>query len=274
MPRMRVLSGDPAEIVPHAAQHGLDLGRGQLREREAEVAARALRGAGERSDPAPEPAAEPGGEVERQRASQREENRHDRRLCAVAPRRRSGDFPGFGQGDHGGLDSPAGAPPPPATSQDPMRRTIVMIGGCRIEHHRNCGFQSMSKASFVPLPDRGILAVSGPDRRPFLQGLVSNDVEKLAPRRAVYAAFLTAQGKYLHDFIMVEEGEAIWLDAEAARLPDLKRRLSMYRLRAKVELAERPELAVAAMFGEGALAALDLPDEAGAVRQEKGGVVL
>src|SRR5215207_7060611 len=132
----------------------------------------------------------------------------------------------------------------------------------------------MSKASFVLLPDRGILAVSGPDRRPFLQGLVSNDVEKLASGRAVYAALLTAQGKYLHDFIMVEEGEAIWLDAEAARLADLKRRLSMYRLRAKVELAERPDLAVAAVFGEGALGVLDLPDEAGGVRRIEGGVVL
>ena len=124
----------------------------------------------------------------------------------------------------------------------------------------------MSIASFTLLPERGILAVSGPDRRSFLQGLVSNDVEKLAAGRAVYAALLTPQGKYLHDFIMVEQGEAIWLDAEAARLADLRRRLSMYRLRAKVEIAERPELGVAAVFGDGALPALGLPDEPGAVR--------
>ena len=71
------------------------------------------------------------------------------------------------------------------------------------------------------------------------------------PTARVYAALLTAQGKYLHDFIMVEAGEAIWLDAEAARLADLKRRLSMYRLRAKVAIDERPELAVAAVFGDG-----------------------
>ena len=81
-----------------------------------------------------------------------------------------------------------------------------------------------------------------PDRASFLQGLVSNDVDKIGGERAVYAALLTAQGKYLHDFIMVEVGEAIWLDAEAARLADLKRRLSMYRLRAKVAIDERPDL--------------------------------
>src|SRR5881396_1071858 len=116
----------------------------------------------------------------------------------------------------------------------------------------------MAQGNFAILEDRGILAVSGPDRRLFLQGLVSNDVEKLAANRAVYAALLTAQGKYLHDFIMVEVAEAIWLDAEAARLGDLRRRLSLYRLRAKVEIAERPELAVAALFGAGAPAALGL----------------
>src|SRR3954468_21900916 len=116
----------------------------------------------------------------------------------------------------------------------------------------------MSIASFIQLPERGILAVSGPDRRSFLQGLVSNDVEKLAAGRAGHSALLTPQGKYLHDFIMVEQGETIWLDAEAARLADLRRRLSMYRLRAKVEIAERPELGVAGIFGAGAPAAVGL----------------
>jgi tRNA-modifying protein YgfZ len=132
----------------------------------------------------------------------------------------------------------------------------------------------MAQGSFVILDDRGILAVSGPDRRPFLQGLVSNDVEKLSRDHAAYAALLTPQGKYLHDFILIEEGEAIWLDAEAARLGDLRRRLAIYRLRAKVEIAERPELAVAAVFGAGALAALGLAEEPGAARPLESGIAL
>jgi hypothetical protein len=130
----------------------------------------------------------------------------------------------------------------------------------------------MADASFVLLDDRGILAVSGPDRRPFLQGLVSNDVDKVGPTAARYAALLTAQGKYLHDFVMVEAGESIWLDAEAARLGDLKRRLSIYRLRAKVSLDARPDLCVAAVFGAGAPAAFGLPSEPGAARIFASGV--
>jgi folate-binding protein YgfZ len=130
----------------------------------------------------------------------------------------------------------------------------------------------MADASFALLDDRGILAVSGPDRRPFLQGLVSNDVDKVCPTASRYAALLTAQGKYLHDFIMVEAGESIWLDAEAARLGDLKRRLSMYRLRARVSLDERSDLAVAAIFGPGEAAILGLPSEPGAARPLGSGV--
>jgi folate-binding protein YgfZ len=130
----------------------------------------------------------------------------------------------------------------------------------------------MPEASFALLEDRGILAVSGADCRIFLQGLVSNDVDKVGPARASYAALLTAQGKYLHDFMMIESGGEIWLEAEARRLSDLKHRLSIYRLRAKAALDERPELAVAVVFSEGAHAAMGLSEEPGAARPFASGV--
>jgi folate-binding protein YgfZ len=128
---------------------------------------------------------------------------------------------------------------------------------------------SMSVGRFVVLEDRGVLAVGGPDRAGFLQGLVSNDTARISNERAIYAALLTAQGKYLHDFMLVEADEAIWLDGEAARLADLKRRLSMYRLRSKVTLAERPDLAVAGLFGG---TALGRPAEPGAARRLGDGI--
>jgi folate-binding protein YgfZ len=130
----------------------------------------------------------------------------------------------------------------------------------------------MANASFVLLPDRGVLAVSGPDRRLFLQGLVSNDVDKVGRTAARYAALLTAQGKYLHDFMMIEVGESLWLDAEASRLADLRHRLSIYRLRARVTLDEQSEFSVAAVLGQGATA-FDLPESPGAARAFGRGVV-
>ena len=131
----------------------------------------------------------------------------------------------------------------------------------------------MADARFVLLDDRGVLAVGGRDRRAFLQGLVSNDVDKVGAEQARYAALLTAQGKYLHDFTMAELSETILLDAEAHRLPDLKRRLSIYRLRAKAVLDERPDLAVAAVFGDGAASVFGLSSEPGTARAFASGIV-
>ena len=107
--------------------------------------------------------------------------------------------------------------------------------------------------SYAILDDRGVLAVAGAEARDFLQGLISNDVAKAGPGRAVYAALLTPQGKFLHDFFLVEHGEHLLLDCEAARLDDLLRRLTLYRLRAKVTLEDfSAEYLVAALMGENA----------------------
>ena len=80
---------------------------------------------------------------------------------------------------------------------------------------------------------RRIIRVGGADRVDFLQGLVTNDVT----RAPVWAALLTAQGKYLADFLIVPQGDALLLDVDARLADDLMRRLSMYKLRAAVELA-------------------------------------
>src|SRR5215469_13158539 len=119
--------------------------------------------------------------------------------------------------------------------------------------------------AYAQLVDRGVLEITGNDRRAFLQGLVSNDVSKVGASRAVYAALLTAQGKYLHDFFITELGDAFFLDVEASRLADLKRRLLLYRLRASVDVIDASErFAVSVLFGERALTGLGLPSDPGA----------
>lgn len=90
--------------------------------------------------------------------------------------------------------------------------------------------------------DRAVIRVTGPDRREFLQGLVTNDLRRLS-QGPVYAALLSPQGKYLSDFLLVAESDAILIDVKADLADALLRRLSMYRLRAKVAL-ERTALHV------------------------------
>ncbi len=91
------------------------------------------------------------------------------------------------------------------------------------------------------LPDRGVVAVQGPDRMAFLQGLVSNDVEQAAPGRAVWAALLTPQGKWLADFFILADGERLLLDLERAQAAMVMQKLSRFRLRSKVTLADLSE---------------------------------
>lgn len=118
----------------------------------------------------------------------------------------------------------------------------------------------MMATGYVPLDDRGVLALGGAEAQDFLQGIVSNDLRLLAADRAIYAALLTPQGKYLFDFIVFRHEDEIWLDVEAARGRELMQRLMMYRLRAKVTIEDRSE----------ALKVLALVDARPAPRQERG----
>lgn len=102
------------------------------------------------------------------------------------------------------------------------------------------------------LSDRSIIAVGGPEARTFLQGLITNDITKLAPEAPLYAALLTPQGKVLFDFLLYEQDGAILLDCARATAEALAKRLSMYKLRAKVEIAGRGDLAVIASWNSDA----------------------
>jgi folate-binding protein YgfZ len=89
-------------------------------------------------------------------------------------------------------------------------------------------------------------------------------VTKVAAERAIYAALLTPQGKFLHDFFIAAIGETLYLDCESARRGDLQRRLSIYKLRAKVALRDASnDWAVALLFGGDALQAIGLGNEPG-----------
>ena len=87
------------------------------------------------------------------------------------------------------------------------------------------------------MPDiaRRIVNLSGKDCLTFLQGLVSNDVLPLAQADGVvWAALLTAQGKYLADFMVVRCNGQLLLDLPQSQADSTLQRFSMYRLRADV----------------------------------------
>jgi len=95
------------------------------------------------------------------------------------------------------------------------------------------------------LQSRALIAVGGDDWRSFLQSLVTQDVESLAPGEARFGALLTPQGRLLYDLFIVGREDGCWLDCAADKRAALLQRLTIYKLRAKVALAadETPVLA-------------------------------
>ena len=124
------------------------------------------------------------------------------------------------------------------------------------------------------LPERGVIEVGGPEASAFLQGLVTNDVDKAGPAHVIYAALLTPQGKYLFDFFVLRHGDTYLLDCEAARLAELSKRLNFYKLRAKVTIRDAsPDFRVGAAIGPAGLEALGLPSIAGSAKMLNDAIV-
>jgi tRNA-modifying protein YgfZ len=131
----------------------------------------------------------------------------------------------------------------------------------------------MGTLTGILLDGRGVLALGGAEARALLQGLITNDIQKVSAARAIYAALLTPQGKFLHDFLIAETAGTLLFDCEGPRRADLLRRLMMYRLRAKVDIRDATEdWAVAALIGEGAGSKLGLGPEAGSAMAHEGGI--
>ncbi len=87
------------------------------------------------------------------------------------------------------------------------------------------------------MSDRTVLSITGPDRVAFMQGLVTNDVERAADG-IIYTALLTPQGKYIADFFVIGQDDRLLIDVATSHAPTLAQRLAMYRLRAAVDIAE------------------------------------
>jgi folate-binding protein YgfZ len=106
----------------------------------------------------------------------------------------------------------------------------------------------MSHCQATRLSDRGVLRVSGADARKFLQGVITNNLDKAEEGAAVHTGLLSPQGKILFDFFVVPHGGDILIEAAKDTLAELTKRLGFYRLRAQVEIAEASEYDVAAVW--------------------------
>ena len=98
------------------------------------------------------------------------------------------------------------------------------------------------------LPDRAVMTIAGEEATSFLQGVVTCNIETLEPGEARLGGLLTPQGKIRFDFLIWRSGDGFRLDCPADQAPALAKRLTLYRLRAKVTIAVDPTLGIAASW--------------------------
>ncbi|MDE0993851.1 MAG: folate-binding protein [Rhodospirillales bacterium] len=130
----------------------------------------------------------------------------------------------------------------------------------------------MPPIAYTHLTNRGIISVTGSDSRDFLQGIISNDITLVSPNKTIYAALLTPQGKYLFDFFISQSGEKLLIECEKDRVPDLMKRLRIYKLRANADLVDETETySIFAIWGDDAAQATGLHNERGLAHEILGG---
>lgn len=126
----------------------------------------------------------------------------------------------------------------------------------------------MTDASIALLPDRGVIGVRGDDAAHLLDSLITNALAKLDGQPAIHAGLLSPKGKILFDFFVLRHTDGYLLETARTDIDGLMKRLSLYRLRAKVEFRDLSEnYAVAAVWGGTA----DLPTGAVAYPDPRGG---
>ena len=94
----------------------------------------------------------------------------------------------------------------------------------------------MTHAKTALLADRGVVRVAGADAEKLLQGIITSDMELLAKQPALHTALLTPQGKILFEFFVARDGDGFVLETAKDQAAGLARRLTMYKLRAKVDI--------------------------------------
>ena len=113
-------------------------------------------------------------------------------------------------------------------------------------------------AGLLDRSSRGRVQLSGADRRSYLQGLLTNDIEALSPGRGCYAVLLTAQGRMVSDMRVSELGDRILVDLPEATAGAVRQRLADFIFSEDVEVRDvKADLAHLGVYGPNAAAILE-----------------
>jgi folate-binding protein YgfZ len=99
------------------------------------------------------------------------------------------------------------------------------------------------------LEDRAVVRITGSEAAGLLQNVLTLDIAEVDRHGSGYGALLSPQGKILWDFVLHKQPDFYAADLRADQAEAFAKRLSLYKLRAKVEIAPAPDMAVFVSWG-------------------------
>lgn len=94
------------------------------------------------------------------------------------------------------------------------------------------------------LKDRTIIEINGSDSKSFLQGLITNDINKATEKNLIYSCMLSASGRFLYDFFIFTNSDKLIIDCARERRDEICKKLGFYKLRAQVKIEKNDEILV------------------------------
>jgi len=91
---------------------------------------------------------------------------------------------------------------------------------------------------YYKLKKKSIICIEGKDSTSFLQGIITNNMNKIKTNRVIYSTLLSPQGKLLHDFFVFTDMGKIYLDAPKHNINKLKEKLNLYKLNRDITIKE------------------------------------
>ncbi len=120
---------------------------------------------------------------------------------------------------------------------------------------------------YYKLKKKSIICIEGKDTTSFIQGIITNNTNKLKTNRVIYSTLLSPQGKLLHDFFLFKDIEKIYLDAPKYNINKLKEKLNLYKLNRDISISEKKIYSYFLFFGKSTNKMLGLSKKLGELRK-------
>ena len=120
---------------------------------------------------------------------------------------------------------------------------------------------------YYKLKKKSIICIEGKDATSFIQGIITNNTNKLKINRVIYSTLLSPQGKLLHDFFLFKDMEKIYLDAPKYNINKLKEKLNLYKLNRDISISEKKIYSYFLFFGKSTNKMLGLSKKLGELKK-------